>query len=51
MQLTAVFVHVPEGGLVAFVEELPGANTQVHFARGGPRKPTRGCRSGHRGQS
>jgi predicted RNase H-like HicB family nuclease len=28
MQLTAVFVHVPEGGFVAFVEELPGANTQ-----------------------
>ena len=28
MQLTAVFVSVPEGGYVAFVEELPGANTQ-----------------------
>jgi predicted RNase H-like HicB family nuclease len=28
MQLTAVFVQVPEGGYVAFVEELPGANTQ-----------------------
>ena len=28
MQLTAVFVRVPEGGYVAFVEELPGANTQ-----------------------
>jgi predicted RNase H-like HicB family nuclease len=28
MQLTAVFVSVPEGGFVAFVEELPGANTQ-----------------------
>jgi predicted RNase H-like HicB family nuclease len=28
MQLTAVFMHVPEGGYVAFVEELPGANTQ-----------------------
>lgn len=27
MQLTAVFVKVPEG-YVAFVEELPGANTQ-----------------------
>ena len=27
MQLTAVFVSVPEGGFVAFVEELPG-NTQ-----------------------
>jgi len=28
MQLTAVYVKVPEGGYVAFVEELPGANTQ-----------------------
>ena len=28
MQLTAVFVSVPEGGFVAFLEELPGANTQ-----------------------
>ena len=27
MELTAVFVQVPEG-YVAFVEELPGANTQ-----------------------
>jgi predicted RNase H-like HicB family nuclease len=27
MKLTAVFVKVPEG-YVAFVEELPGANTQ-----------------------
>jgi len=27
MQLTAVFVKVPEG-YIAFVEELPGANTQ-----------------------
>ena len=27
MQLTAVFMPVPEG-YVAFVEELPGANTQ-----------------------
>ena len=27
MELTAVFVKVPEG-YVAFVEELPGANTQ-----------------------
>lgn len=27
MQFTAVFVEVPEG-YVAFVEELPGANTQ-----------------------
>ena len=28
MQLTAVYMQVPEGGYVAFVEELPGANTQ-----------------------
>jgi predicted RNase H-like HicB family nuclease len=27
MQLTAVFVEVPEG-FIGFVEELPGANTQ-----------------------
>ena len=27
MQLTAVYLEVPEG-FVAFVEELPGANTQ-----------------------
>ena len=27
MELTAVFVKVPEG-YVAFIEELPGANTQ-----------------------
>jgi predicted RNase H-like HicB family nuclease len=27
MKLTAVFIKVPEG-YVAFVEELPGANTQ-----------------------
>ena len=27
MELTAVFMQVPEG-YVAFVEELPGANTQ-----------------------
>ena len=28
IELTAVFRHAPEGGYVAFVEELPGANTQ-----------------------
>jgi predicted RNase H-like HicB family nuclease len=28
-QLTAVFQQVPEG-YIAFVEELPGANTQGH---------------------
>ncbi len=27
MQLTAVFIEVPEG-YIAFVEEIPGANTQ-----------------------
>jgi len=28
LELTAVFLKEPEGGYVAFVEELPGANTQ-----------------------
>lgn len=28
MKFTAVFVPCPEGGFAAFVEELPGANTQ-----------------------
>ncbi len=28
VQFTAVFRPVPGGGYVAFVEELPGANTQ-----------------------
>jgi len=28
LNLTAVFMKAPEGGYVAFVEELPGANTQ-----------------------
>lgn len=28
MKLTAVYVADPEGGYSAFVEELPGANTQ-----------------------
>ena len=27
-ELTAIFQPVPEGGFIAFVEELPGANTQ-----------------------
>jgi predicted RNase H-like HicB family nuclease len=27
-EFTAVFREAPEGGYVAFVEELPGANTQ-----------------------
>lgn len=28
LEFTAVFKAAPEGGYVAFVEELPGANTQ-----------------------
>lgn len=28
LELTAVFREAPEGGYLAFVEELPGANTQ-----------------------
>jgi len=28
LELTAVYRKAPEGGYVAFVEELPGANTQ-----------------------
>jgi predicted RNase H-like HicB family nuclease len=28
LEFTAVFKKAPEGGYVAFVEELPGANTQ-----------------------
>lgn len=28
LELTAVFCEDPQGGYVAFVEELPGANTQ-----------------------
>ena len=28
MDFTAVYVSCPEGGYAAFVEELPGANTQ-----------------------
>ncbi|HDR52215.1 MAG TPA: type II toxin-antitoxin system HicB family antitoxin [Mariniphaga anaerophila] len=28
LSFTAVFVEVPEGGYSAFVEEIPGANTQ-----------------------
>lgn len=28
LELTAVFQQVAEGGYVAFVEELPGTNTQ-----------------------
>ncbi|HXU44706.1 MAG TPA: type II toxin-antitoxin system HicB family antitoxin [Thermoanaerobaculia bacterium] len=28
LELTAVYLKAPEGGYVAFVEELPGANTQ-----------------------
>ena len=28
LEFTAVFKEAPEGGYIAFVEELPGANTQ-----------------------
>lgn len=28
MQFTAIFIKAQEGGYAAFVEELPGANTQ-----------------------
>jgi predicted RNase H-like HicB family nuclease len=28
LELTAAYLKAPEGGYVAFVEELPGANTQ-----------------------
>ncbi len=28
LEFTAVFREAPEGGYIAFVEELPGANTQ-----------------------
>ncbi|HWF45066.1 MAG TPA: type II toxin-antitoxin system HicB family antitoxin [Candidatus Kapabacteria bacterium] len=28
MELTAIYQKAPEGGYIAFVEELPGANTQ-----------------------
>ena len=28
LELTAVYLKAPEGGYVAFLEKLPGANTQ-----------------------
>jgi predicted RNase H-like HicB family nuclease len=28
LNITAVFVEVPEGGFAAYVEEIPGVNTQ-----------------------
>lgn len=28
LSLTAVFIEVPEGGFAAYVEEIPGANSQ-----------------------
>lgn len=28
LKLTAVIQEVPEGGFIAFIEEIPGANTQ-----------------------
>ena len=39
-QFTAVFRRVPEG-YIAFVEELPGANTQGATPRRSPRQPAR----------
>jgi hypothetical protein len=50
MQLTAVFMQVPEG-YIAFVEELPGANTQGATLRGGARESSRGRRDGAGGES
>ena len=50
MQLTAVFVQVPEGGYVAFVEELPGANTQGSTLEEA-RENLREAVAGHREQS
>lgn len=41
MKLTAVYQKAPEGGYVAWVEELPGANTQgetIEEARGNLRE-------------
>jgi predicted RNase H-like HicB family nuclease len=43
MELTAVFKKVPEG-YIAWVEDLPGANTQgatLEEARGNPREAIR----------
>jgi predicted RNase H-like HicB family nuclease len=42
LQLTAVFRKVPEG-YVAFVEELPGANTQGATLDEARAKSARGC--------
>ncbi len=28
LSLTAVYVNIPEGGYAAYVEEIPGVNTQ-----------------------
>ena len=39
MQLTAVYMQVPEG-YIAFVEELPGANTQGDTLREARIPPT-----------
>ena len=50
MQLTAVYISVPEGGYVAFVEELAGANTQGRRWTRPGRTSGRPC-AGHRGQS
>jgi predicted RNase H-like HicB family nuclease len=43
MNLTAIYVRCPEGGYAAFVEELPGANTQgetIEEARANLREAT-----------
>ena len=50
LELTAVFRKAPEGGYVAFVEELPGANTQGETLEEA-REPARGRRTGAGGQS
>ena len=34
VEFTAVFKEIPEGGYVAFVEGLPGANTQGETLNG-----------------
>ncbi len=45
MRFTAVYMKVPQG-YVAFVEELPGANTQGETLEGGTLEPGRGGRDG-----
>jgi len=50
MKFTAVFEEVPEG-YIAFVEELPGANTQGANSRRGKRKSSGSRRARPRRQS